>query len=387
MRSVVRKPGTWFGGTLVALAVATVLMVRTRNVPTLDRAQVPHAVGVFHLHSANSHDSQVPLETYLDAAHALGLDFIVLTDHNNQSPHAQTRDSVTVLSYAELSTSLGHVVQLGAPYTLARDMRQSPAVLSTLRTMGATPIVAHPSDLKRPWTGAVDGAGGIEIANVAASARRAAQPVFLGLLPQLLAWPLNANAVMTSLYDRDNGALALWDEQSDPSVVGLCGTDAHGWLPSTLNLQTWFVVTEVALPEGDGRAAAIVDALRGGRFHCVAAQLGRDPEFAFTAWHNGENAGGPGDTIPQDKVTALSVSAPNSTHGVNQIVLLRNGAEITRSTGRTMRYESPPPGTYRVEIRALVPNLLLGEHWVPVIYSNRIRVAPTPAGVPLPGKP
>ncbi|RYY32733.1 hypothetical protein EON62_05000, partial [archaeon] len=68
-----------------------------------------------------SHDSRVPLSNYVAATHALGLDFLVVTDHNVQDAVARRLKGVTVLSWTELTTAFGHVV--GQAFQVHRVLR------------------------------------------------------------------------------------------------------------------------------------------------------------------------------------------------------------------------------------------------------------------------
>lgn len=368
------------------LGVGLLYRVSTRPLPIMSPAGERHVVGAFHLHSKDSHDSEIALETYTEAAHAAGLDFIILTDHNSQRTHVVSND-VTVLSYAELSTGFGHVVGLGGQRLLEREERDSPAIHQAFRQAGGIGIVTHPTDLKRPWTGPWKEAGGLEIANLAASARRQAGPLFVGLLPQLITWGLNRPLTLAQIYDRDDSALAQWDALADPAVIGMCGNDAHGWIDVGLNVQGWILVLDAPAPAGDGRAATVLEALHRGRFHCVAGIFGRDPDFRFGARRGADWVAEPGDTIGRERVDQLVIRSPSSNLAVNQIVLLRDGSEVTRTLGNSLVYADPQPGTYRAEIRALVPRTVLGARWLPVVYSNRIRILPAPAPAPGPVVP
>ncbi|HET6346049.1 MAG TPA: hypothetical protein VFH51_14025, partial [Myxococcota bacterium] len=297
-----RHPGRSALAATVILVTLMALVVRSRRLPVLSPSAEHRWVGAYHLHSSDSHDSHVSAEAYAEAARAEDLDFIILTDHNNQKAQALTLQGVTVLSFAELSTGFGHVVQVGANYTVEPAQRGGAGVLEAIRAASGVPMVAHPSDTKRPWTGPVASIGGLEVANLSASARRAARPWFLGLFPELLAWPLRDDIALAQLYDRDEAALALWDSQPDPTVVGLCGVDAHGWIAPALNLRAWHIVLDVPSGSQAPRADVVVGALRQGRFHCVAGLAGRDPLFRFGARRGGDWVASAGDTMARDAV-------------------------------------------------------------------------------------
>ncbi len=364
-----------FGCVLVAVLYARAF---ERPVPRFRESERVRPRGSFHVHSESSHDCEVSLEQLARAAAATGLDFLVVTDHNAQLAGSVIIDGITIVSSAELSTPFGHLIQLGAVDILPKAEQERLTLHSAVVALGGVPIIAHPADPKRPWVGPIHGAGGIEIANLASSARRRGGPVFAGLLPALTVYRLRPALAMAQIYDRDVAALKRWDGESDPRFVGLCGNDAHGRIPLTLNLPAWTLVLEDALPDRpDRRGAAIVDAIGRGRFHCMAGLLGGQTAFDFY----GRLAGGDlvlaGDTVPADRVTELVVAAPPIQQDVARLVLLRHGEEIVKTRGTDLVYTNPRPGTYRAEVRVQLPGVLFGEREVAVLYSNRIKIEAT----------
>lgn len=342
--------------------------------PVLELGPTPRAVGVFHVRSDASGDSTLTLDSIAAAARAEGLDFVVVTDRNSQLPAPITIDGVTLLSYAELSTPLGHVVQLGGGYVVPKSERQGRGVLNRIRSVGGVPILAHPGDPKRPWRGDIVGAGGVEIASFSASLRRRAGPGFVGVVPAAALWRIRRDLVLAQVYDRDVRALEIWDGEYDPGFIGLCAADAQGQIDLRWHLRTWQVVLEEPLPDPpDARAAAILEHLTQGRFHCVAGVLGRQPRFIFRGVAEETPVVVPGGEATPAEVEALESWGPVSASPTT-LVLLRNGQEVMRSHRDPLVYQNPAPGTYRIEVRADLPHWLWGQRNVTVVYSNRIRV-------------
>ena len=352
--------------------------VESRALPTLQWQESSSPRGVFHVHSEASHDSEVSVATIAQTAAALGLSFVILTDHNNQQAPVEV-DGVTLLSFAELSTKNGHVIQFGLPTLLDREQKNSFDIGPMLHKQNASTILAHPTDLKRPWVGRWRDHGGLEIASLSASARRRGGPTYLGLLPGILTWPINRQLALTQLYDRDHKALRRWDETSNPGQVGLCGVDAHGRVDLFSNLQLWQLHLEDPLPvDFEKRSVALQDAIRQGRFFCAAALFGDSPEFVFEAINDQETIASAGDSLRASEVSELLVRAPTvqfpEADQRVSIVLFRNGDEVIRHHGKELRYKAPRPGLYRAEIRMPIPNLLFGYRTIPLIYSNRIKL-------------
>ncbi len=412
--------------------------------------------GAYHVHSVQSHDSQLTLDQIAQAAADLGLDFVVLSDHNQQSAGAVVRHGVLLLSYAELSTPFGHLVQFGARDMVSKEDRGSAEIHAHVATLGGDSILAHPADRKREWNGPVQGAGGVEIANIASAARRRGGPLFLGLLPALLAWKGRPELALVQLYDRDIRALRLWDGELNPGFVGLCAVDAHGRIPLRENLDLWTVVlpelsradmamggdtlgarralegraenpatishertghenestlgkeetaldalaaaAEISVSVGPApspqtaaeaiasaeasahalemRAERLTKEIAAGRFYCAAGLLAKRPRFDFYGVADNTQATRlvVGSTESALNVAELVVKVPLSDGVVPTIVMLRNGEEVLRSQGQTLRYAEPSVGVYRVEVRLAIPEVVFGHRSVPVIYSGRLRV-------------
>jgi hypothetical protein len=353
---------------------------RHRELPVLEHSSDPHPLGAFHVHSVASHDGQESLESIATAAGDLGFDFVVVTDHNRQLAGPIQLGPVTILSYAELSTPFGHVVALGGSDLPDTAEREHISVIRRIRELKGLPIATHPADPKRPWDGPVAHLGGVEIANLASSARRRGGPIFVGLLPTLLTYPVNRDLALMQIYDRDVRSLQRWDGESSPEFVGLCGTDTHG-RPLLLkdSLRAWVLALETPLPSApDDRPRAILETLKRGRFHCAAGLLGLDPEFEFAAVRGSRRVALGGGTVFPSQIDALVVTSPKSSSDRPTLVLFRNGQEVMRTQESELRYASPPVGTYRVEVRVALPGVLLGYRVIPVIYSNRLRVREEP---------
>jgi lysophospholipid acyltransferase (LPLAT)-like uncharacterized protein len=279
--------------------------------------------GAYHVHSARSHDSWVAPARYAQAAAAMGLDFVVLTDHNVPSQPAQSMHGVLVLFEREASAPEGHRVELG-PYAVA----------------------AHPFDLKRPYLGPTPPLAGVEIATVSSMARRAAQRSPWALA---LTWAFSGvrpARLWAEVTDRDVAALALWDAQPDPAFAGLCGADAHGLMPLSTNLGLWRTV--VPWPGGHralevGDATALRHALARGQAGCVSGLLGGHARLQLWA-----HAGAVGAQLEPQADTAPP-------HGM--LRLFRDGVVVAESSEASLQVPAAPAGLYRAEWWDQVPRL------------------------------
>jgi hypothetical protein len=368
--------GMLAAGCLVVGVGAAGWRVHDREPPRMTAVRAGVVVGSFHLHSEMSHDSSTPLAAIVAAARVAGLDFVVLSDHNEQYAGPVVREGVVVLSSAELSTPFGHVIGLGARSVLSRDDRRDPAPFARIRAGGGVPVVTHPADPKQPWSGPWDGAAGLEIANFASSARRHGGRAFMGLAPLLAAGPLNRRLALDQLYDRDGTSLALWDKNPDPAFGGFCGVDAHGWLALPDNLGAWTIVLDGKLPEREAdRPAWVLAALESGRFYCNAGLLGGPPGLTLEARHNDAPVARAGDSVTVDRADELVARVAGAQPG-QSLVLFRNGLAVDRSERAELRVGDLSPGTYRIELWVTVPDLVWGSHIVPATYSARLRLLP-----------
>jgi hypothetical protein len=380
---------------VIVISAAAAARVALRDVPVLavDRIAAapdgPRPRGVFHVHSDSSHDGRTPAREQMAAAGDLGLDFVIFTEHDAQPVHASPSAGPLAIPGTEWSTTYGHLIYLGhaglPPPESESRARLQVGLVDSLRARGALTILAHPASPRRPWTGRLAGIGGLEIASTSTDARVKGDPL-VALLPGLFALPFNPELALAQLYRRDTEALAIWDDLDDPRVIGICGTDAHGWIDPQMNFRTWQVVFDPWADAPDSLAAdAVVDRLATGRFICVAALLAEGiPVFSFGGVTVAGRAVPQGATVAADSIAALEIAAPPLAERAGTAaydagttvttVLLRDGVEVDRTHSTSLRHVDPAPGTYRVEVRVRVPGVLFGGHDVPAIYSNRIRV-------------
>jgi len=339
--------------------------------------------GVVHVHTTLSDGGGAP-EEVIRAARAAGLGFLGITDHNNldAKPFEGYHDGVLVLVGAELSTPAGHVLGVGLDrdpaWRFAGDGQDG---LEDVRDLGGVPFAAHPlsarADLRwRGWD--LPGPWGLELLNGDSDARRAG--------PRLLLWAalyrLNPGyALLRSLSPVDD-LLRRWDDMlSKRDVVGLVGADAHSRLPLTKAHALRFPSYEALFSQarnhllldrplaGDAAAdrAAVLDALRRGRFYIGLDALAPADGFRFTV-EPVAPAGGVrwtmGDHV--DPSIGLRAVAGGRVPAGTRLVLLRDGQKAAEGA-ESLAALLPGSGVYRVEAR--VPG------WpVPWVITNPVYV-------------
>lgn len=329
--------------------------------PTFGAAKSPQMSGLYHVHSARSHDSKLTDGFIAKHAAALGHSFVILTDHNLQDATAiSLRDHVLMMSATELSTPPGHICAIGAQSTLLQDATRLKNPPQAIRDAKGIAVVAHPSCPKRPYRGSLEAADGLEIVNVASTARTLWRHP-RDLLELFSSWPRASRAFsLMQTYRPDETALARWDAPRETPLGGFCAADAHGRFDLKTNLMAWHLVVD--LPHGSRLSGdAIVAALRDRRFVCVAGAFGRDPGLRFLAGPSGHGR----------ESLLLRRDAEDASAGV--LRLLRDGVEMRRTAGDTLVVEHPDPGLWRGEYMLWVPRV-----WGPpalrtVAYTQQIR--------------
>ena len=364
---------------LYLLLILVVLAARawSRSMPRVFSEPAAGLVGVFHVHSDASHDGRVPYDEMIEDGRSIGADFLVFVEHNVRVDRAQPPDGPLVVSATELSARPGHLIQLGLDTVPDPAMRDSAALVGFIRSLGGLAIAAHPESPKRPWNGPDEGLDGLEVVSTSADLRVKLAAGYPGLAAALSVYPINRPLAVAQLYRRDDATLRRWDALPDPGVIGLCGTDTHGWIAPRTQYRTWIVVLDAwETPKSDVGPEDVTARLGEGRFVCVAGLLeGAAPDFRFSARGDSVVAH-QGSSVAVDSVSQIEVVAPLESGSRATLLLLRDGAEVARTDSSRLVYPNPTPGTYRVEVLAPLPRLLWGEFEVPVLYSNRIRLEP-----------
>ena len=124
-----------------------------------------------HCHTAASYDSQLLPERLLARADAVGLDAVVVTDHDTVHGAHVAADlavdyDVTVLVGCEVSTADGHLLAIGVDEAPNPDEPLS-ATARWIRDAGGLAVVPHPFQRSRHGASAaaIEGVDGVEVYN------------------------------------------------------------------------------------------------------------------------------------------------------------------------------------------------------------------------------
>lgn len=229
--------------------------------------------GDLHSHTVHG-DGADTVAAMANTAHAAGLDFLAITEHNTTTPMAELADApdgLLVIRGTELTTFFGHANLLGT----ARWFDWHPddglglsRVFKTAQHDGGLVVANHPRAVGNPHcTGCQWGMPTVDV----------------GALDCIEVW----NGPWANWESRNDEALALWSSLLDRGHRLSCvaGTDAHraSWSTGGLGLTR---VMAAGLNE-----SAIIDALRQGR-----AYLSAGPELRhYVGGADGWSESYPGD--------------------------------------------------------------------------------------------
>ena len=340
--------------------------------------------GALHSHTTLS-DGTASIHEVASIADRLGLDFLVVTDHNT----LEGRDlegrvgSCTILVGSEISTEDGHVLAFGTPETLYRMGGDGAQTVGDVRDLGGMSVIAHPVNSQNGWRSPASvRADGLEIFNADSAWRNA--PIWK-LLLGFPAWLLNPPRALLFVMDNAQQERNQWDAYLENGpMTGLAGADSHGTIrvggwdfsfPRYEDSLAWFpvhVLTERELSGEIGNDRQIIlEALKRGSCYLSVGPIGPASGFRFRAVSEGlARPVGMGQSLASDNSVTLVAELP--AERPVRMVLRRNGAVVEERWGRRLEHPGASPGVYRVEIYVGEPESPAGR--IPWVLSNPIRI-------------
>ena len=323
--------------------------------PLADRPRSPTGLfdfrGVVHCHSFRSHDSTGTIAEIGAACASVGMDYLVMTDH--QTPHSVSRGrrgmvgDTLFLVGAELRVPGGSLLAFPLKHYV-RPAKTLQIYLYDIHGQGGLAFIDH-AERFTAWDH--KGLDGVEIHNLHAAARAANK---FELVVKTLLMPLSVT--FASLIVPNAEVFGNWDRRNrSPRSGGMLpivgGNDAHanirllgsaGWVIG--NYEEVFRVLSTHVLARSLDEGSLVEGFRAGRTYVVMDLLRDGSGFAFWA----EDAGRRhemGATVSTGAV--LRVRTPKTA----QIRLLRDGAVVAKVEGSELTHPHPLAGVYRVEVR------------------------------------
>ena len=334
--------------------------------------------GVVHVHTIHS-DGGGSLEEVAAAAASAGLDYVIVTDHNNfrAKPFEGYIDGVLMVVGAEVSTNTGHVLGLGLSAPTFRFSGDARETLEDVADLGGVAFVAHPTSPREgfgwgEWQ--LPGSWGVEVLNGDTQWRSAG---WAQAVRTMLLYPLNPTYALLTMLERPR-ALDRWDRLLvTRDVPGIAGSDSHNYIGivgvTGLRFPSYEAVFRVVRNHvlleqglrGDSLqdAEAIVAALAGGQAFVGLDGLAPATGFSFVA-EDGDQQWTMGDTVIPSE--SLRLRAGGGLPDGARVSLIKDGRVIAKDEGG-VAWRDVSAGVYRVEVE--LPS------WdVPWIMSNPIYV-------------
>ena len=323
--------------------------------------------GSIHIHSTYS-DGTGSIEEIIAAASRTGLDYIILTDHNqlvDQSLQGWRSGVLTLIDIEVNDMALiperNHLLTLNVDEDMTPFAPDPQGLIDAVRERGGLAFLAHPIDLPGPliqdiypWTDwDIEGFTGVELWNFMSEFRvhATSKPVavIMAYFPQLFS---------TGPFPE---MLAKWDEllQQQPTAA-IGGPDAHAQIYNIGPLKrrflpydycfravnTHIITTEPFNHEFAHDREQVYQALAAARAWIGYDMLHPTEGFDYHA-EAGDALIPMGATISLTDAPVLRIETPARGH----IKLVRAGSGVVAETqGRSLRWQPTEPGAYRVEV-------------------------------------
>ncbi|SPD76116.1 PHP domain protein [uncultured Desulfobacterium sp.] len=323
-------------------------------------------VGNLHIHSIFSDGAGTVPEIAKSAA-SLGLDFVVINDHDHMTDSLHTDEEgfysgLLVLIGLEIGYNSHHYLAFNIKDKVNSKNLSPQEVIDLVDKQGGFGFLAHPFEKGMPfhdksisytWNElSVTGFAGIEIWNFASRWKERIKSPVHGLLHLLFKSKLLKGPSRETLY--------FWDRLcQERRLTAIGGSDAHGavfrWGPVrlsplpykyALNSVNVHILLDTAISDDVTLAKAqVYDAMRHGRLFIAHDRLVRANGFRFyftsdsgSLVHMGEEfMFEPGD---------IHVDAPQR----SEIRLIKNGELQLRHYGQNACFRAVDKGVYRVEL-------------------------------------
>lgn len=331
-------------------------------------------VGNMHMHTPYS-DGEAYHAQIAEAALRVGLDFVIVTDHNLLVNGVEgyygddARGYLLLLTGEEVHDQarlpqVNHCLVYGVERELAQCAANPQELVDTVNGLGGSTFLAHPTDRPIPWLKNeppipwvdwhVERYTGLEIWNYMTS--------FKEVLPTFATGLRNIFQPENALIGPPPDALALWDKllSEGKHIVGVGSSDAHGtvfrvgpirkavfpyeFLFRCVN--THILTTQPLSGQWQYDAGIIYRAVKEGRTFIGYDIPGSTRGFRYTA--NGQNGSAiMGGSLRLGPGVTLQVLSPARAH----IKLIRHGEVLAEAKNlENLTYTAHKPGAYRVEV-------------------------------------
>ncbi len=339
------------------------------------------ARGAFHVHTTRSDGRGTPAQVAV-AAKAAGLDFVILTDHNDfELRPPEYVQGVLLVHGVEISTSDGHLVAFGMsrPLEGVRPWMPPGDAVRAVANAGGTAVLAHPVQKRNPWKDDASArqTPGFELYSADTFFRQATRHPMSRLLPAVgasLASPKHGVMLLVA-PEPEPGARFLELSQEEPRVA-FCAHDAHGLPPYRAvfeSLAMYLQPEQVPLPlpaDPVEAAARVTRTLGSGAALCAFRALGEPEGFKLEGLNPERREARVGEVL---SVVLPGLPAAGST----RVEVWGSGR--LRPDGTSI--ELTAPGVVQVEVWVAAPGRFFGTEWRPWLVPSPVRVLPRGPGI------
>ncbi len=398
--------------TIFALIVIEIFSVRphrphiplgpsTPNSPHSPDRNQRIASGVIHVHSTFSDGGGVPMEIARAGIDA-GLDFVILTDHNDsrsRRDYEKRYDSLDLFVEMEASTPAGHAITFYS-HTNAKRFSDPRVTDLTYEHFIGQPspqdffiCASHPSNLKNPWTELDRYPDGMEIANFDSFWQRQASESLLSISLTAAIFPFNNYLGAMRFFQFYRKDIDTWDGMNiiSPGHFGIIGHDTHSRLKLSRDLvfrwpdylETFQLASNVVFLDEDppeefeARKSQLYKAIRRGAMavHFRLVYPFAESDWNLTCGNQTVKSGGTINASPDCHFqSVMPVHFPYPIH----LRLVKDGKIIHEETTEesVRRLPAAGPGVYRLEVYARMRSALhlLLRSDVPYLFYNPIYI-------------
>jgi hypothetical protein len=351
--------------------------------------------GVINVQTSRASGSASPAEV-IDEAKSAGLDFLMLTDQNQQIKNSNfdaNRNGVLVFEGSEYSFLDSRILLVPRSKTELEGTGSD--ITLQLTDLLSQKISAHPDQLvllARPfnpgqtWTGPYPtGLDGVEILNPKRISKVAWDNSRLSVFWSFLIYPFNSRVAFLRLFREPLDEVSLWNSLSlNGKTVGYAGADANARaipladypvrFPSYTTSFGIFNNHVLLKTELTGSYHAdrekIFTAIKTGQFYFSLDILGNPKGFVATLVDH-EETHAMGARVKFSRGMKIETFLPIKPKNYFEIVLYKDGDRVSTSNLEALNYEITGPGVYRVAVRvSLSLPFPDGKHWFTWIYTN-----------------
>ncbi len=321
--------------------------------------------GAIHVHSTYS-DGKGSVEEIMQAANDVGLDFVILTDHETLKPrddgHEKWHGNSMLIVGAEITPPDNHYITFGEDYVGdISELRKLPSqgYIDALRERNWLGFIAHPYFVGAKKFGvgtykwldwSVDNFTGIGIWNLlddwtSQLNRDKLTDDLYHNFPKWLSGPHTDTVKRFDGYSLKRKVVMIGEVDNHNSTVKYEGKEfkVFPYEVAFRSITNHVLLDEPLAKDFNTAKKQVLDAIRAGHLY-VSFDFYHDPsEFSFEI--ESRETGGMGDEIEYSENCEVIASLPQEAH----VSLIKNGLVVDEKDGYELMAKIDSPGVYRIK--------------------------------------